>query len=281
MPDSHPAPLVSLRMAMSAFVSPVKTQSQQHIRPLHRYVAARLVLEGGYHPDEVTPHPPLAVRRKRGADVVEVDAGSEDGREATLLGGLKSKDVDVVVCKPGVGPVLAVSVKGTTGAFRNLTNRMEEAIGDSTNIHIMYPGLVYGFLHVISAHGPESGRPSGDWAVDAHGLPLAPVRRYGSLLENLTGRRLVRDDYTRYEAVALALVVPVGESVGTPLGSYPESGSPLAFDRFFSRLYETYDLRFPYPAPSVAGLSRLAWSEVPAGLQDAQAALGYTIRVAG
>ena len=44
-----------------------------------------------------------------------------------MLGGLKTKDVDVVVSKPGIGPCVAVSIKGTLNAFRNLTNRMEEA----------------------------------------------------------------------------------------------------------------------------------------------------------
>ncbi len=27
-----------------------RTQSQQHIKPLHDYVTSRLVLEGGFHP---------------------------------------------------------------------------------------------------------------------------------------------------------------------------------------------------------------------------------------
>ena len=33
------------------------TQSQQHIKPLHDYVTSRLVLEGGFHPDQLVPHP--------------------------------------------------------------------------------------------------------------------------------------------------------------------------------------------------------------------------------
>ncbi len=35
------------------------TQSQQHIKPLHWYVACRLVLEGEFHPDELIPRPPV------------------------------------------------------------------------------------------------------------------------------------------------------------------------------------------------------------------------------
>ena len=30
------------------------TQSQQHIKPLHDYVAARLVMKGGFSPDDLT-----------------------------------------------------------------------------------------------------------------------------------------------------------------------------------------------------------------------------------
>ena len=43
-----------------------KTQSQQHIKPLHWYVACRLVLEGGFKPDEITPRPPFEIRKTKG-----------------------------------------------------------------------------------------------------------------------------------------------------------------------------------------------------------------------
>src|SRR5205085_2297991 len=127
--------------------------------------------------------------------------------EQTVLGGLKTKDIDVVVAKPGIGPVVAISVKGTGGAFRNLTNRMEEAIGDCTNLHIMYPGLVYSFLHVLKANraGPQGLAPN-DISVNEKGEVVQAIRRYHDVLLGLAGRRLVRDDLTRYEAVCLALV---------------------------------------------------------------------------
>ena len=112
------------------------TQSQQHIRPLHWYVTCRLVLEGGFHPDELKPRPPFTVARRRGRYVLHFDPTAATGGEATVLGGLKTKNVDVVINKDGLGPVLAVSCKGMTGAFRNLTNRMEETIGECTNLHI-------------------------------------------------------------------------------------------------------------------------------------------------
>lgn len=57
---------VSLHDALSHFATyEGKTQSQQHIKPLHWYVACRLVLEGGFRPQEITPQPPFEVRPKR------------------------------------------------------------------------------------------------------------------------------------------------------------------------------------------------------------------------
>src|SRR2546421_4740842 len=149
MPDKRLPSFLNQKSALKEFAILTNTQSQEHIKPLHRHLAIRLVLEGGFHPDEITPHPPLAARRSAKRNILVFDPASEDDGEQTVLGGLKSKAVDVVVAKMGVGPVVAISVKGTIGAFRNLTNRMEEAIGDSANIHIMYPGLVYGFLHLL------------------------------------------------------------------------------------------------------------------------------------
>ena len=101
-------------------------QSARHIKPLHWYIACRLVLEGGFPPDDIMPRPPFSVvtrgRRRAYLSYDPVLAGSG---ERIVLGGLKTKNVDVVVTKNGIGPVMAISCKGVTKAFRNLTNRME------------------------------------------------------------------------------------------------------------------------------------------------------------
>jgi hypothetical protein len=151
---SRPCEWTTQEQALQAFAGfTEKTQSAGHIRPLHWYVACRLVVEGGVDPDHIKPRPPFVVRKKRGGlNVLEFDPATAGGGEAVVLGGLKTKNVDVVVTRPEVGPVLAVSCKGTTGAFRNLTNRMEELIGDCTNLHISYPALVLGYLHVMRAN---------------------------------------------------------------------------------------------------------------------------------
>ena len=77
---NHRAGLLSRTEAFrhfAAFDGP--TQSQQHIKPLHEYVTTRLVLEGGFAPDELRPHPPLRViRSRRGANRADQDTPTTD-----------------------------------------------------------------------------------------------------------------------------------------------------------------------------------------------------------
>jgi hypothetical protein len=94
----------------------------------------------------------LEWQRTRGENVLSYDPSAAKGGERTILGGLKTKNVDVVVTKNGIGPVLAVSCKGVTGAFRNLSNRMEETVGECTNLHITYPAMVVGYFAVLRAN---------------------------------------------------------------------------------------------------------------------------------
>lgn len=144
--------LLHLADALREFVTVLGTQSQQHIRPIHRSLSLRLALEGGFRPEEIVPRPPLRLEVSNGRNYLHFDLKVEGAKEMTILGGLKSKALDVVVARSGAGPMVGISVKGTGNAFRNLTNRMEEAVGDATNLHIMYPGLVYGFLHFMRAN---------------------------------------------------------------------------------------------------------------------------------
>ena len=62
--------LIGLREALTAFVDAERHQSQEHIRPLHEHIACRLVIEGGFRPETITPTPPLRVKTVgRGASV--------------------------------------------------------------------------------------------------------------------------------------------------------------------------------------------------------------------
>lgn len=261
---------VTLREALSAFALNVSGhQGSEHIKPLHWYIASRLVVEGGFRPDDITPRPPFHIRKEGDRRFLEHDPKLGGPGERTILGGLKTKDVDVVVTLDGIGPVIAVSTKGTLGAFRNLTNRMEEAVGDCTNLHISYPALVYGFLHVMRANREAPGVATNDVALLQSGDVVEAVLRYHEVLGRLTGRADLRDVTTRYEAVTLALVTPDPPNVGELVATFPPQTSPLLFTAFFEILYRQYDLRFVYAAPRLDSTTRrLEWETDSPALSD-------------
>lgn len=267
---------LNLREALHHFGTyPGATQSQAHIKPLHWYVACRLVIEGGFHPDDITPRPPFRVVTRGGKQFLHFDQSVATGGERTLLGGLKTKNVDVVVTKDGIGPVLAVSCKGMTAAFRNLTNRMEETIGECTNLHINYPAMVFGYMFVIRANRdvaalaaeltPDAASPArqlaaNDVAVQEGGEPVESIFRFHSALRELTGRRGIRNDVSRYEAVALAMIVPSGDRAGDVLENFPPVDSPLRLEQFFQTLYLRYEERYLFGAPDLKPVTRrLEW----------------------
>ena len=267
------------------------TQSQRHIKPLHWYVACRLVLEGGFSPQEIQPRPPLVVLKKKDEYHLQLAEGIADGSEATVLGGLKTKSVDVVVNKLGIGPVLAVSCKGITGAFRNLTNRMEEMIGECTNLHITYPALVLGYLFLVRANPQLSAAVPGsrqlafnDIALTEEDKPQLSIARYHAALCKLTGRRSIRNDISAYEAAALLMVDMRANRVGQVLpAEFPHSESQLGIEGFFDSLYRRYDERFVHAAPELKHVTkRLQWSTAsPALNRDGLSDLDYGVRLNG
>lgn len=261
--------------AFSSFAFPSSVvQSSDHIRKLHWYTACRLVIEGGFRPEFVTPRPPFRVEERGGRYVLHHDPTVARGGERSVLGGLKTKKIDVTVAVPGVGPALAISLKGSHNAFRNLTNRMEEAAGDCTNLHMSYPALVYGFWHVLRANEESDETPVAhfklkddrydiaDVAVLADGSLSEGVARYALALERLSDREDLRDHPSRYEACGLTLVSCRGGPIGCGIhGGYPLSGGVLEFNRMFRRLFDVYDIRFVFQAPSLARITRrLQWA---------------------
>lgn len=243
-----------------------KTQSQKVVKPIHWYVACRLVLEGGFRPDEITPHPPFQAEKKGKHWQLRFDQNSASGSEATVLGGLKTKDVDVVVEKRGIGPVIAISCKTTGNAFRNLTNRMEEAVGECTNLHMTYAALVTGYYSVFRAHraGSVPDLADNDIAISADGKPVDGIIRYHEAFRQLEGRADLRDTISKYEAVGLSLLETSGPNIGKPLKTFPPSDSPLRVERFFETIYRRYDERFVFAAPLFAKRNltpRIEWDE--------------------
>lgn len=288
-----------------------KTESAGHIKPLHWYVASRLVVEGGFHPEWITPRPPFQVvqvgKGKNRRNLLQFDPSFGGGGEQTVLGGLKTKNVDVVVSLPGIGPVLAVSCKGVTKSFRNLTNRMEETIGECTNLHITYPAMVVGYFAVLranrtledaaeapeldeaddaAAETPESkGEPvpeddaqsaaqgsakaptkkkgtKNDLAFDDDGNVVESIVRFHAALSEMTGRRGIRDEISRYEAMTTVMIEPKGEAAGTAFPGFPAATSNLHLASFFRTLYQRYEERFVYGAPLLAATTaRYFWDK--------------------
>ncbi|QQR37635.1 hypothetical protein JI749_08540 [Devosia oryziradicis] len=281
--DTKSCQWTSQSEALAAFAEFTgKTQSANHIKPLHWHVACRLVLEGGFDPDDIVPRPPFRVERRSGrAPVLHYDPSMAGGGERTVLGGLKTKNVDVVVTKDGIGPVLAVSCKGVTGAFRNLTNRMEETIGECTNLHITYPALVLGYLVLLRANrlvetafndaaeaspGMDDASEgtktlaANDIAMTEGGEPVAGIVRFHNALRELVGRRGIRNDVSRYEAIGFGLVEMHGSQRSTLLDSFPFPDSPLVLGGFFDTLFARYDERFVVSAPDLSRVTRrLEW----------------------
>ena len=185
-----------------------------------------------------------------------------------------------------------------TGAFRNLTNRMEETIGECTNLHITYPALVFGYLFVIRANeapdaaalaNPPLGalpvRPiaANDIAMTESRRPVESIVRFHSALGALTGRCGIREDASRYEAISLALIDTRDGAVGHPLPGFPPPDSPLRLENFFQTLYRRYDERYVYSAPDLKSKTRrLEWSpNSPALISDERTAIEHEARLAG
>lgn len=270
----EPPELVDIRSALKRFAFPNSiTQSSDHIRRLHWYTACRLVIEGGFDPKRVVPRPPFKVVKRGRRTFLHHDPLEAKAGERTVLGGLKTKQVDVTVSIPGIGPALAVSLKGTHNAFRNLTNRMEEAAGDCTNLHMAYPALVYGFWHVLRANeetdlnpfahfklGPNGYR-SADIALMADGSLAEGVDRYAHALDRLSDRDDLRDHPSRYEACGLTLVQVTGGATACGIhNAFPPPEDVLDYNRMFRRLFAIYDQRFVHQAPSLKSRTRrLEW----------------------
>lgn len=222
------------------------------------------------------------MERRRDGTLLHHDPEAARPGERTILGGLKTKKLDVTITIPTIGPVLAVSLKGTHNAFRNLTNRMEEAAGDCTNLHMAYPALVYGFWHVFRANEADDVSPIAhfglkdgrygihDLALLGGGVPTEAVQRYHHALERLSDRDDLRDHPSRYEACGLTLVKCRGGPTRCGVfADYPVPGSILDYNRMFQRLYGIYDHRFVYNAPALRSrTARQVWDRESPLLSD-------------
>lgn len=98
-----------------------------------------------------------------------------------------------------------------------------------------------------------------DIAVRGDGEVVESIVRYHDVLLGLAGRDGVRNDISRYEALALAMVDPVSRAV---LDDWPSVGSPIRMEKFMDAIYRAYDQRYVYAAPKLAKrTARLSWRD--------------------
>lgn len=160
-----------------------------------------------------------------------------------------------------------------------------------------YPALVFGYLFVIRANRSiESAIPgslatslppakqlaANDIAIQKGGAPIETIFRFHSALRELTGRRGIRNDLSRYEAIALALIDMDKNQMGTVFPSFPPAESPLRIEQFFSALYLRYDERYVFSAPDLKSTTaRIGWSpNSPAFSDPRYLSLDYKARLA-
>lgn len=221
-------------------------QSQEHVKPFHFYGAMRLVLEGGCEPENILPHPPFTSEKQTLEKYTLTYSPEKASRsEATVLGGLRTKQIDLTMRSPEAGPTLGISFKTTNNAFRNIPNRVEELLGDVTNIHLRYPAFTYGFCHIIKMVRESETLQKNDASFTDQGEPVTAIRQFHDLLTQLVGRARITDRPEQYESVAL-LVIECGKDGTKIYENYPSKDSPIHFSKFFERLYRVYDERYCY-----------------------------------
>jgi hypothetical protein len=112
------------------------------------------------------------------------------------------------------------------------------------------------------------------------GEPVAGIVRFHNALRELVGRRGIRNDVSRYEAIGFGLVEMHGEAKSSLLATFPPPESPLKLSGFFNTLYARYDERFVVSAPDLAPVTRrLEWN--PGSPALAIDGLDYLARIDG
>src|SRR6266436_5265321 len=225
----------TLQTAITELCGKQKIQSGKHIKPLTQYCATRLVLEGGFPPEWISPRPPFAsVRKSNALYALEYAPAEANESEARVL-------------------------------------------GECTNVHLMYPGFVFGFLHFLRFRTMnEVEKP--DASFTEKGEPLPAITRYHEVLNSLSGRRLITDPVMRYEAVGL--VVYSCNSNAAVWNNFPPPPSEVHFSKFFDVLYKLYDLRYGYPDPDGSNI-RKVWSlagDMKETVLDKNISFPWTIR---
>jgi hypothetical protein len=172
------------------------------------------------------------------------------------VGAYLRKNVDIVAIHRTAGPTLAVSIKSLTkGVGKNLTNRVEEYVGEATNLHTRYPMLVFGFLILLELRTkPRTAKdPDITFLLEKGGPKPNPLAlRLLDRVRTFGGRRLLADPPGAYEATSAIFArnwttddSGLGPGPPTIFSALPEPSSDVAIQQFFLQLSEVYQERNP------------------------------------
>jgi hypothetical protein len=190
-----------------------------------------------------------------------LDSGGQSiTTDPTVIGAYLPKTVDVVALHPTAGPTLAISVKSLTrGVTKNLTNRVEEYVGEATNLHTRYPMLVFGFLLVLEIRTVARTPSDPDIMFDERDGELVPRPLAVRVMERVRtfgDRRLLTDPVGSYEATTTLFAINwtapdsgLGPGPVSFSTTQPPRWSDLSIQRFFLRLSEIYQERNPMLVP--------------------------------
>jgi hypothetical protein len=186
-----------------------------------------------------------------------LDSGGQSiTTDPTVIGAYLPKTVDLVALHPTAGPTLAISVKSLTrGVTKNLTNRVEEYVGEATNLHTRYPMLVFGFLLVLEIRTVARTQSDPDIMFDERNGELVPRPLAVRVMERVRtfgDRRPLTDPVGSYEATTTLFAInwtALNSGLGPGPVSFSDSQPPrwsdLSIERFFMRLSEIYQERNP------------------------------------
>jgi hypothetical protein len=122
---------------------------------------------------------------------------------------------------------------------------------------------------------PSRQMKANDIAIQVGDEPVESIIRFHSALRELAGRRGIRDDVSRYEAVALTMV-ELGEGrAGDTFPNFPALDSPLRLEQFFQMLYLRYEERYVFGAPDLKSVTkRIEWSNESPVFDSNQSLMG-------
>lgn len=176
--------------------------------------------------DRLTP-----AARKQGIRVVH---------EATVLGSIKSKDVDIAVIDPINGPLILIGVRSQMSSIsKNVLTYFEGIVGECISLQDRFPLSVHGYVYLHPMSSIKSGKEDEHIDHDRYRQMYASItNRTGANYSSIRG---VYDQFA-YMVVNFASTPPSlvhFDPVENSFGEKPD----LNIHTFVDRIIDTYNKR--------------------------------------